>query len=331
MSEYENYLKKLKSFCDGLDTTGIKFLYFLASDINQPNISKNINKAKVKENLKVFTVNGHKFHICPGVSNNYWYIFCESHIKYILTSHNPKFKLDHAGDINHGDHMDFAIYRTRTNAIIVKSHKTTYVDMIGDLSFVRNTDECNFTLQPDIIKSFDSFISMTKCEDMIGNFKPSTLETTYSNINDRLIVFSLCQNMIQIGGKKRKYLKKKKYKRIMKGGIITFFSETFIEFLLSTLIRPLYKKRDDLRTIQILYDEESYFGSGKDTNLNIVIMYDFENFTRNIFYIDTKIALNACYVDYQMQNNGILFENFSQDEKNCYTAYRTQYMTLSYI
>jgi hypothetical protein len=86
-------------------------------------------------------------------------------------------------------------------------------------------------------------------------------------------------------------------KVVLRGGNyngVTFFSETFIAFLGNYILKPMKEIRGDLETIQIVYDE---LGLLSEDNAHMLIIYDFSEYRRNVFYIKVQEALVACYAE----------------------------------
>lgn len=258
---YEDYLKHLTLFMNKQPLSSVKFLYFNASNLKQP---------KMRDTFRKFTVDSTNCYIINGKEKNYFYVYTESVIKYLV---NIKLKsglvydvdIVNSGsqyDVNHGDHIDFGVIKTRENLIIVKTHKTLYTDL-GNFVFDRSGPECNFIFDQTKClneKCFDT----TKCVQ-IDNSVCGEITNIYYAF-DRHIILHLCQEMsakTALGGSKRKQYG---------GGSIykTPFWEYFID--------ALTKIRNDVLEIRVI-DEKS------QKNNNIVILIDFEDYTRSILLI----------------------------------------------
>jgi hypothetical protein len=343
MTSYEDAFKNLTSFRDSLPETGIKFLFFYASDMTKP---------KVKDTFRTWNTTNQTHYVLKGVTPNITYVFRESVIKYTVSSMIRSLKpYEHnvvidsrttQGDVNHGDHLDFAIIRKRDGSILVKSHFTFYHDYADNFNFTRSSKECNFILnEPKTTKALDEFVRQTYCEDISGPTQ-ITMELMYSDSNVRDIVHRLTNVLLgrtlSGGGKpKRKYVlhKRKRYlvKRglngrkyiatpaghvyLQKGGTgykgITFFNDRFITFLTEWILQPVANLRSDLSTIQVIFDEEN--DVCQDGNTTIVIFYDFIEYTRNVFSVDAKMAIVACYAEEQISKGNA--NNLTEYERSC--------------
>jgi hypothetical protein len=291
--DYDLYLSNLENFFSNLQTTSIKFVYFLASDLTQP---------KLKDEFKIFP--GIKCFITMGETKNAWHIYQESILKYIITNMRISktkpitiYNVDIVStstskkEPNHGDHMTFSIIRTRTNDVIVKTHMTVYKDL-GGFVFDRTEYPCNFTFVPSNI----GYLEDSHCERIDGSLSSETVKSTFSIIQSKMIT-RMCKAML---GDIKTGCRKKLIRPIMKqkGGssykTITFMSNKFLSFMSKTIFIPLKQIREDLLSIRIIFDENNYFGN--NTNDLIIIFYDFSD-GRSMFYIDATIALKACYAE----------------------------------
>ncbi len=346
MTDYELYLNNMKIYKDNLMKTNIQFIFFLASDLSQP---------KMRDEFSIMKLGRNKCYIINGIQSNGWHIYKESDLKYLINILNPS-QICNGFDIailnsrtidstaNHGDHLTFNIIKRKNGDIIVKTHMTFYSDL-GNFIFDRTEQSCNFTFLPNNILNLKNHY----CERIDGTYLSDTIETIYTPIQ-QAIIDRLCKAMLgQVGGKnKSKYYKykNKNYKLysgkkqgkyiiknnkkfyIQKGGSfhgITVNSDKFLEFLKTTIFIPLKNNCNDLATIEIIYDENNHFGS--DSNKYIVICYDFGDtslYNRNIFYLDTKKALTACYVDDLLKTYGDNIptdKKYTVDEKKDYDNY----------
>lgn len=260
-SLYETFIKNLTLYMNKLPLSRVKFLYFNASDLQQ---------SKMRDTFREFAVDSTKCYIIGGKDENYFYIYNESIIKYLV---NIKLKnglvydvdILNSGtqyDVNHGDHIDFGVIKTKANDIIVKTHKTLYIDL-GNFVFDRSSPECNFIFDPTKLinkKQFDT----TKCV-RVDNSICGDIINVYSAL-DRHIILHICQEMsahTQIGGSK-----KKQYG----GG--SLHEKPFWDHF----INALTNLRNDVLEIRVIDDKS-------EKNNNIVILIDFEDYTRSIVLI----------------------------------------------
>lgn len=326
MVDYKSALNRLVSFRDSLPETGIKFLFFYASDMTKP---------KVKDVFRKWTTASNEYYVLPGVTPNTTYVYRESVIKYLVSSMVPTkrpheydvviHKRTNRGDVNHGDHLDFGIIRKRDGSVLVKSHFTFYDDHSGNFNFTRSSKECNFTLDDaNATLTCDDFAKKTSCEERTGPSK-ITMDLMYTEFIDRDIVHRLTNallgNVVMGGGARRKFVSRgnrrymvrygkhgRKYITTPTGSVylqkggggykgVTFLTDQFVSFLTEWVLKPVADIRPDLSTIQVIFDEHD--DACKDGNQNIVILYDFVDYTRHIFSIDAKMTIVACYGEHQ--------------------------------
>lgn len=239
-----------------------KFLYFNANDLTQP---------KVKDRFRVFEIDSVPCYITPGYNKNFWYVYRESVIKYLVNvklKNGMVYDVNIVGsgpshDVNHGDHVDIGIICTRSQDIVVKTHKTLYVDL-GNYVFDRRAPECNFLYDPSKLsdeKTFDT----TRCVD-VNNTYCNDITNIYKDSLDRKIILHLCKTMStsQPGGRKKH----------VGGGI---HDSKFIEFA-SNVLEHLGELRQDILDVKIIDDESVVDG-------NIVFLIDFVDYTRSILLV----------------------------------------------
>jgi hypothetical protein len=75
--------------------------------------------------------------------------------------------------------------------------------------------------------------------------------------------------------------------------------DTFIGFLRDMVLKKVAEAREDLNTIRIIFDELNVLGD--NTNEHIVLLYDFHDGLRHIFYLKTTVMLKACYAQVSIQ------------------------------
>lgn len=126
-------IERLETYYNNLDDTNIKFLFFLADDLQRP---------KMKCVFKKWNVGGYTFYLTEGLQNgrNGWYvhIYEESLLKYFVRISTPSTYGIHnvtiqeqsaSGDVNHGDHITFGVVRQRvTSNALLLTHLTRYID-----------------------------------------------------------------------------------------------------------------------------------------------------------------------------------------------------------
>ena len=309
--DYDLYQTNLKRFYNNLATTSIKYMYFLASDMKTP---------KVKDEFKMFSYN--KGFIVEGEQSNCWHFYQHTHLRYLVSvmkvvKRKPvtvyNVQITGSGDIetNHGDHLTFAIERQSSGNILIKSHVTEYTDT-GSYIFSRSENPCNFTFNPDRIAN----IAETHCELKNGTYRADNICTVYDTTY-QFVVKRLCQAMLgKIGGRRKRG-------NLRSGGGyngITFMSDQFVQFLREKLFVPLKQIRDDLLTIEVVFDESNYFH--ETSNNLIVVMCNFGDssmYERSVFYIESVTAFIACYADYKIKQG--MVNDLSKHDKKVYDEF----------
>jgi hypothetical protein len=323
MPTYEDCINNLTIAVENLQDTNIKFLFFLASDLSQPKVKTNFKKCKI-DKTNCYVVNGY--------AKNYLYIYRESVLKYITSALKSSkswsfydvnsLSVDARGDTNHGDHIDFSIKNQRKHPYpLVLTHFTQYDDD-GYMNFTRTAPEFNFLLDPIYLKTFNDFLTKVPYVSKNGTLPRLMINNVYNDLQTCKIIYEFCKVAIDSTIKLKGGRKNNKNKKcaIQKGGTIykklNFDSDTFISFLSSTFFRKVAEMKPNLETIQVILDE--YNEINTKGNKYFVICYDFENY-RNIFYIETNMALVACYAHTQIKaNNAKTLEKFEMD---CHQKY----------
>lgn len=354
---YNSCISNLNKLISGLESTDVKFLFFLASNLDEP---------KVRTSLKRWFINDQEFFIMYGLDKAHVYVYRKSELTVLVefadqtkapkpgSFLSPSASLKNAfnsfqdvtildpysGDVNVGNHVDFGIIRQRkkpgenTEKILIKSHYTSYTNL--DLVPVtRNEDRCNFVVKDQNFNDYDEFCK-TGCESTYGA-KLGEIHNVYLNPEDRLVVFHLCKTAfyglvtggsatkymtyrgrkyrvrkgkrggeyIQLSGNLKKYIKNTKRQAggapLTYGGI-SFMTDTFVQYLSENIIQPVGHLRPyDLISVKVFFDEKNELSP--NGNRNIVVIYDFDYSSSNIFYIDTIMLLTACYADTTIKNN----------------------------
>ena len=253
---YEQAIRNVTKYLNKIQLTKINFMYFNASDLTQP---------KMSDRFKKIVIDNISYYISHGVQHNYWYIYRESTIKYLvnitLTS-GIVYDIDivdsgHNYNVNHGDHLDIGIIRVKTgNKIIVKTHKTIYTDL-GGFVFDRSAPECNFVFDVTKFQDENTFDTIqcvypdnSYCADMKNVYKSE----------DKKAILHMCQVMVNIitnGGRRKQ-----------QGGNI--HDRAFWKYF----IKHLTDIRKDVLEIRVIEDAAP--------NTNIVIIIDFIDYTRSI-------------------------------------------------
>ena len=258
-----NYINKKTSI------TNIKFMFFNANDLKQP---------KMKDTFKLFSIDNKNCYIINGEHNNYWYIYYETNIQYLVNIIGQSignnnciiYNIDLVEqgstvnhDVNHGNHIDFGLIKLRSGNTVVKTHKTIYTDL-GNLVFDRDTPTCNFIFKVDTLTNFENIA----CERLDGSIC-GYLSLIYNQF-DKEILRHMCSMMTTThGGRKIR-------KKHVGGDII--FSNEVIKLISDVILKPVYELRKDLMEVRLFYED----------NKNIVIIFDFIDYTMSIMCINAR-------------------------------------------
>lgn len=244
---YDTYIKTITAYTNKIPLSTIDFLYFHANDLTKP---------KIRDTFRKFDLNGIPHYILNGFNKNFWYVYKESTIKYLVRviSSTPIFSevqiinANPSYTVNHGDHIDFGLINLKSNDIVVKTHKTIYVD-IGGFTFDRSAPECNFVLKNANTTTLSNF-EKTNCVKP-DNTVCNVMNKLYNN-DDIAIIFHLIQVMtgiITIGGRRK----------VLKGGSI--WDDEFHKYLQDNIIIPLSPYHTFIQDIKVfddkMYDEGS--------------------------------------------------------------------------
>ncbi len=319
---YDTQLQNLTKAIESLADTNIKFLFFSANDLSTP---------KVRTRFKKFKVEHTPCYIVNGFSTNYWYIYKESVLKYITsplkpTKHPDIFQTtilssNVKGSVNHGDHINFSINRIRTSPYsLILSHFTEYIDD-GNFNFSRMSRDYNFMLNSVYFTSFDKFVNDTPFTTKTGNLPDLRINKVYNDLHTCKIIYTLCYAALNatslVGGLKRKTNIKQKGGDEVIYDKVSFDTDEFIDFLKNTLFVRVANIKEGLETIQVIYDEKNELN--KNGNENILVVYDFVETYRNIFYVPAKIVLMACFAEREIKNNNV--KVVSSSELQCHKQY----------
>ena len=281
---YGTFAKNIGAFIKGLPESSVRFLYF-GNDMTTPLIKDTFKEWKPKGVALCY--------ILGGSSVNYCYVYQKTRLVGLLQGKT---------NVYHGNHITFGFIAGRNDAIYIKTHVTTYAeDVFIVAQYTKSRSECNFTYHPAHMLSPTLFSTSTQCENIkFANVKLGAFYETYPISNANIIIYLLCcvlQGIIS-GGQKRSIkqapLCKRRGRKCIKGGAIaaykgiTFMTDTFVEFLSTHMLQAVKRARQDLLSASVLFDDLHH-------NNTIVILYDFDDDTRNIFYIDSVMALTACY------------------------------------
>lgn len=262
---YDTQLKNLTNAIDRLPQTDIKFLFFLAYDMSMP---------KVRTTFKRFKVDKTMCYIVSGISTNYWYIYKESVLKYITSPLKPSkspgvhqtriLQARKDGDTNHGDHITYSITRLRSLPhSLVLPHFTEYIDD-GKFNFTKVQRDYNFMLNPMYVTTYKQFLSDTPFMTKSGDLPGLRIDQIYNDQVTYKVIYTLCDVALNAtalrGGAKKAY---KEEILNQKGGThtlydkVSFDTDEFIDFISKTLFQRVASIKDNLETIQVMYDENN--------------------------------------------------------------------------
>lgn len=294
---YDTYVKRLEDFYKSLSPSEIMFMYFLARDPTTPLVRTNF--AKYRQNKT-------DYYITQGTSRNFYYLYKESHIRYLLSSYkldpsrpmilyDVKIEKRHPdGNINHGDHIDFGVIRKRPSDIVIMTHYTRYSIDVDAHTFHRYTENCNFTLRDSKFATFQD----QKCENIDGPTRQS-IKDIYKESCDQHIIHKLITTM----------LRPPKTKTTIIGGVykdIGIYSREFLPFLKAVFFDH----------IQSFVDEICLIHDTTNPNSNIIIFLDIE-YTRRIMIMNQARAMKACY-SHTMLEKGL---PINKQEQRCYDRF----------
>jgi len=293
-THYGAFTKNLGAFLDGLPESSVRFLYF-GNDMSKP---------LIKDTFKEWTPpQTQPFYLLGGTSANYCYIYRKAEVVGVYK----------------GDHVTFGIVAGRNDAVYIKTHITTYTeDVLNVAQYIKSRSECNFTFDRANLATIAQFSASTQCENV--KFAAVSLGAFYApqTFSDApMVIYLLCCAVagIVFGGRRPRRTKtapviqgrrggrytvvagRKKYIKVTraatKGGAIagykgiTFMTDAFVDFLSRHMLQAVKQARPGLLSASVMLDEL--------LNTNILLAYDFEGDTRNLFYIDSVMALTACY------------------------------------
>lgn len=354
--DYESCLKRLQYFVNGLSETHVKILYFLKSDLKHPKLKTRFRKWVV-DGSNCFVMPGKDPNfvyvyshteakklvtVVPDLNSGSF----TSQPAPIQHVYNVKVTNHEDGDTLVGDHVDFSISGVRkTGKVVVRSHLTYYDDLEKE-EVKRNDLPCNFYLDTVVLKNITTFGSINcigKNDVPLGTVpKRVYQDKTYLNV-----VFELCQIVagLQSGGRAMVTYKENRYvintgkrggsyidvgnrkvylKRPLQGGAnntieykgVTFMSDAFVSFISEYIISKVGRLRHDLECAHVFFDEANEIVH--NGNHHIVIVYDFEEDKRSVFYVNTITALTACYADNRLNSK----QEITPHERRCVEAFK---------
>jgi hypothetical protein len=138
------------------------------------------------------------------------------------------------------------------------------------------TSAAMYMLNPVYFTSFNKFVTDTPFTTKTGDLPGLRIDKVYNDLHTCKVIYTLCDVALNatalVGGFKRKTNRKQK------GGgediydKVSFDTDEFIIFLKNTLFVRVANIKEDLETIQVIYDEKNELN--KNGNENILVIYD---------------------------------------------------------
>ena len=288
----EDCRNRIRRFVAGLQSSGIHFLFFRASNMSQPLVRTRCRKWRSS-------------YVVPSIQNNGVYVYQESQLRYIVhlgaaNRISPDGSVRNATiidagpsyDVHHGDHLDFTIYAHGPD-ILIKSHITQYQLLPGTpYTFLRDDPPCNFILSsptlPANLADFSKLRCMAQCRDLgrLDAYAPYT-------DNYKRILYDLCKITVGMSGGRRRLKGGMMRDVVRKYKTIEVMSDQYLDILKTYLFEPLVQACPHLASIQLLYDSSNELAPY--ANENVVVLYDFEDGVHDRFMLDVSITLMAAY------------------------------------
>lgn len=318
MALLNTLIENFETAMNNLRKTQIHFLYFTCTD--------DTLIPKVKSEFAAFDHDRHPYYITQGEQRGWYHIYQESVLRYLVNVHGNSIasfvtaedeQRPSSLEANQGDHLTIGVKRLRTG-IALKTHITMYTEETP-FKFDRSSTECDMDLfianNPVEITDATVCFSKTRTKDI-------TLIEQYGKVPYGIKLVKLISKVFQgnhslqggscirmkdkkhklhtgsrggmyiMRGGRKSYLRNKQ-----KGGSISYntitFGDELISFIMDFVVSPLYRVHSNLSEVTILYDENNTLGTR--SNENIVLLYDFKDKSRSIFYINAYKAMMALY------------------------------------
>lgn len=248
------------------------------------------------------------------------------------------------GNTHIGNHITIGIYKdSTTQKVLWDSHKTLYRELESKTALRRRTNECEFFIADANLKSFGD----TVCLDSYLSPSIMKVKLAFTQQNE----FAAVQNMFEIitkssggaspnthihnnkvykihigkqGGryivvnKAKKYIKHKQHQKagatLLEYKQITCMTDKFINFLQSSIINKVFDLEPDIDDVRVIYDAYSELNENGSEHIVVIYEYDQGNYI-DLFFIDSKMALAACYAD-QMIKSGVALDEYEQSAYN---------------
>lgn len=264
---HASYVSRLRRFIHSLPETMIRFMYF----------EKDMDRPVIKDTFKEWR--DQEAYILSGKSDNYCYVYQPRGVAELMV-----------GDarVYCGDHVTFGLVPGRDDVVYARTHWTTYEPSEFEVNkYYRTRAECNFTFdRAALAVPATAFLASTRCENIRSAVVG--MSTMYADrLPESAVIHALCvvAGAPATGGRRRR--RKQRGGAVAQYKGITFMTAAFEAFIVSRLVRRLRLAKPDLEAATLLFDEER--------NDNIIMFYDFEFGERNIFFINSVMALTACY------------------------------------
>lgn len=312
--------KRVDGWHHGLQDTHIWYLYFTRK--GAPQVRQTLRRWVPQEGPECF--------VAKGASTGWCYVYLQSTVAYLVRVHangdvtiltetdayerdtDPMFSK--VGMANHGDHMTMGIDPMGTDTVVLKTHYTTYTEVMRpDMNYKRNEIQCNLRLLDDPQGVTGASVCIVpKVRAGTRPPTPPTLATVY-HASQPLLAIVREMSRIALGvaespqvhegkmggryiyarGSKRRYLPRQHGGAPVHYKSFGFTHIGFVAYVTQHIVDPVFDARRDLEGVVLLYDERAQLGL--DANRFLVFLYDFEDDFRHIFYVDARKALMAYY------------------------------------
>lgn len=328
-STLKTYRNNINKFEEDLQSTNIWYLYF--SRAGQPKIR---TKLRVWDEMECF--------VAKGSSTGWCYVYLQTVIAYLVTVYSSSeahvimdgndVTPDELGTVktaNHGNHLTIGIDPAPPGIILLKTHFVTYTElMYPDVNYKRDEINCNIPL----LDYPNGVTSGSVCHAPSAR----TIGTEYGSMPNVIEIINRISRIIlgikKDGGKPKihegvrggRFIIKNKRKHylkrlVQKGGApmsykSVSFTDAFIAYVGRLFIDPVFAAGRGLESAIVIFDETSQLGQA--ANKYLVLLYDFEDDYRHIFYVEARHAMMAFYADTHVGEANIEERNASESLVN---------------
>lgn len=337
MERYRALKQRIIDFVENQRKTNVRYLFF------RPMNGKLV--PEINDSLRVWNVRDTTLFVTSN-KDAWLYVYQPTTIKYLVTQHvehgliiTDKISTDIEDVIdaetkkrivNHGDHLTASLLLTRTQELFLKTHKTMYEEkMDPPFEFERTELYCVVQLDPENIRISPSSQCYVRGQEpnpydtlqMIYRSDPILVDAVQqvAKVLNGKVKGGTRQPIIHTGPRNGKYIIVNSKKKYMTGGNpfaykTISFNDTFIAFIKQHIIDKVYRHRTDVISVRMIYDERNDLH--RNANKYIVILYDLENDAMQLYYIDARKAMMACFA---LQNETIA----TVEEKTCLQEFLT--------